>query len=58
LEPKIGIPNLVADHSGIFGSLDQFKMNKEGKRTMLDVMSKKAAAFKGTVKKCIKQEME
>jgi hypothetical protein len=52
--------DIVVDHpgTGIFRSLDQFKMKKQGKTTMLDVMSKKADVFKGIVKKCIKQEME
>jgi hypothetical protein len=50
--------DILVDHPGIFRSLDQFKMKKQGKTTMLDGMSKKAAVFKVIMKKRIKQGME
>jgi hypothetical protein len=42
--------DILVDHPGIFRSLDQFKMKKEGKTTMGDVMVKNAAVVKGIIK--------
>jgi hypothetical protein len=50
--------DILVDHPGIFRSLDQFKMKKEGKTTMGDVMVKNAAVIKGIIKKHIKQGIE
>ncbi len=47
--------DILVDHPGIFRSLDQFKMKKEGKTTMGDVMVKNATVVKGIIKKHIKQ---
>jgi hypothetical protein len=50
--------NIILDHPGIFRSLDQFKMKKQGETTMGDVMTRNAADFKGRMKQHIRQGME
>ena len=46
------------DHPGIFRSIDQFKMKKQGDTTMGDIMTRNAAGFKGIMNHHIKQGME
>ena len=52
--------NILVEHPGIFRSLDQFKMKKQGETTTGDVMTRNAADFKGRMKehRSIRQGME
>ena len=47
--------NILVDHPGIFRSIDQFKMKKQGDTTMGDIMTRNAADFKGVMNHHLKQ---
>ena len=50
--------NILVDHPGIFRSLDQYKMKKQGETTTGDLMTRRVAYFKGRITQHIKQGIE
>ena len=63
LDNAEGIPsttsvNILVDHPGIFRSIDQYKIKKQGETTMGDVLTIQAAYFKGRITQHLKQGIE
>ncbi len=50
--------NILVDHPGIFRSIDQYKMKKQGETTTGDVMTIRVAYFKGRITQHLKQGIE